>query len=220
MKKMILVALFAAFAFQTKAQIVEATPVRTIKGLKSRVTHFSMNPSEDRLIVGFGEYAAIYDYSKGKKLYTFEHDYNGQTSVYYTEYHPEMDYVVTVDLKGKKRFWNATNGKLAEQVRGSKDFGPDNRGVIAMGLTNGNVESRYFYTQAEIAIPGSTVIAKATKKSSIQFIDTAQDNKVIQELKFPETKDNFHMYPCWITPDGKFFVTGSDTGEVLFYTLN
>ncbi len=220
MKNIFLAALLAAFTFQSKAQVVDAIPVRTIKGLKSRVTHFSMNPREDRLVVGFGEYAAIYDYDKGKKICVMEHKMNGVSEVYYTEYHPEMDFALTVDSKGKKEYWDANSGKIAASTRGAREFGPDNRGVIAMGLTNGNTTNKYYYTQVEIAIPGGTIVAKSTNKGSIQFVDTAtEDNKVVQELKFPETKDKFHMYPCWITPDGQFFVTGSDTGEILFYKL-
>lgn len=219
MKLMMLAGALMFSSFAVEAQVVNETPVREIKGLKSRVTHFSMNPRENRLIVGFGKYAAMYDYDKGKKMTTFEHDMNGVNSVYYTEYHPEMDFMLTCDYKGKKVYWDANTGKKAGNVRGATDFGPDNRGVIGMGFDNNNPDNKYYYIQTEAQIPGTTIVARSTNKGTIQFIDTAADDKVVQELKFPDTKDDYHMYPCWVTPDGKYFVTGTDTGTILFYEL-
>lgn len=219
MKKIVLLAAMVAYVIPSMAQVVEEVPARTIKGLKSRVTHFSMNPKQDRLIVGFGQYAAMYDMNKGKKMTVFEHDMNGCSEVYYTEYHPEKDIVLTYDAKAKKRFWDANTGKLASSDRGNRDFGPDNRDALKMGLDNSNPSNKYYYIQTEVAIPGGTIVAKATNKGTIIFVDTAKDDTVLQEIKFEEVKDKFHLPPCWVTPDGEYFVTGTDSGEIRFYKI-
>ncbi|MBK6753268.1 MAG: hypothetical protein IPG69_06670 [Flavobacteriales bacterium] len=49
----------------------------------------------------------------------------------------------------------------------------------------------------------------------MEFSDVT--GQVVQTLTFPENKDQHHKAPC-LFMDGQF-VTGTDDGRVLFYTL-
>ena len=205
------------FFFSAQAQVVSSEPTKTIKGLKSRVTYIQYTPKEDKVVAGFETYAAAFDLGKGKKTATFEHDYNGVKAVYYCAFDGNGDHLLTIDAKGKKRFWEMASGKLAK-VNAKNNFGPDPREIIALGLKSGNSESDYFYTQKEVDLPGKKVKAKAGKRGVISFVNT-ETGDVLQKITLPNS-DPFHMPPCYISPDGAYFVTGTDKGELLFYSID
>lgn len=49
------------------------------------------------------------------------------------------------------------------------------------------------------------------------MVFTRKDGAAVQTLRFPENKDTHHRAPC-LFHEGSF-ITGTDNGRVLFYTL-
>lgn len=207
--------ILALMAFQFG--YAQEEPAKVIKGLKARVTSITVSPKEDKLLVTFGQYAALYDIEKGKKVATFEHDYNNCSELYYGAFDDDGDQVVTVDAKGKRRYWDAGTGELL--ITQKAKFGPDPQQVIAMGLKKDNPSSSYYYVQTETEVPGSKIVIKAKKKGVIHFVNTADDNKVVRKIEL-KNSDMFHLPPCVIGPDGEYLITGTDKGEIHFYSLN
>ena len=200
------------------AQIIDPTPTYTIKGLKDRVTCVKISPKGDMVLAGFGQYAALYDIEKGKKVAVFEHEYNRISAIYAVYFDDDGDRVCTVDMKGKRRFWDAYSGKLMTPSA-STEFGPDPRAVTALGLGTKNSENNYYYTQREVDLPNLKMKAKSVRGGSIQIINN-ENEKVVQEIKFEKNKDRFHEPPCYVSSDDAWFVTGTDAGEILLYKLN
>jgi len=209
-------ALFSAHIV-TAQQIVDPEPSNTIKGLKERVTCIKVSPKGDRVLVGFGEFAALYDIDSGKKVAVFEHVMNSISAIYDVGFNDDGSLVYTIDLKGKVRYWEAENGKL-RMLGPTLAFSPDPREVIKLGLIKSNKANNYYYLQNEVELPGKSIAVKSIAGASIQFLD--KDSKVVQEIKFVENKDRFHMPPVVVSPDGQWLITGTDRGEIRFYSLN
>lgn len=82
-----------------------------------------------------------------------------------------------------------------------------------MGLIGKNSNFDRFYQQSESTFGDYTV--RTGKSGVIEFVDA--ENKVVQTIEFPENKDQHHRAPLLFWEE--WFITGTDDGQVLFYTL-
>jgi hypothetical protein len=83
----------------------------------------------------------------------------------------------------------------------------------ALGLKMGNSTFDRYYQQMEARHDG--MIAKADKDGSVVF--TNAEGAAVQTLRFPENKDPSYRAPCLFS--GTDFITGTDNGRVMFFTL-
>lgn len=204
--------LLAAYITPMAAQVVDATPVRTMRTTKAEVISFAISPKGDRLLVGLNKGAELYDLESGKRIHALPFNEDGGTAVYHVGFNENGEYLVLIGHSGKRVVYDV---KKAEKIpiTTSMRWVPDPRAVKAMGLDMKNSNFDRFYQQAELPLEGAT--AKAGKHGLVEFVDA--EGKVLQKLEFPENKDQHHRAPLLLL-DGTLLV-GTDDGRVLFYTV-
>lgn len=208
----ILALFLASCSAHVLAQVVDPTPVRTLRTTKAEVVSFAISPKGDRLLVGLNKGAELYDIESGKRIHALPYNEDGGTAVYHVGFNENGEYLVLIGHSGKRVVYDV---KKAEKmpITTSMRWVPDPRAVKAMGLDMKNSNFDRFYQQAELPLEGVT--AKAGKHGLVEFVDG--DGKVVQKLEFPENKDQHHRAPLLLL-DGALLV-GTDDGRVLFYTV-
>ncbi len=209
--------LFAALAlscitFSTAGQVVLVPPAKTISTGKAEVSCLAIAPKGDRILVGTSKGAELYDIEKGKRVASFPYDEDGSTAVYYAAFNENGEYVVLIGFAGTREVWDVKTGKQDKMIARYKWI-PDAIRTRELGLKKGNSDFDRFYQQSEAEHNGIT--ARAGKNGDVVFIDA--DGNAVQNLTYPENKDQHHLAPC-LFHEG-WFITGTDNGRVLFYDL-
>lgn len=209
-----LVALMLLFSFQAEvcAQVVAEPAERTIRTARAGVTCIAISPKGDKMVVGLSKGAELIDLISGKKLFSFPYMEDGQQVVYYAAFNENGEYLVLIGHSGKRQVWDVKTGKQ-EKIITPFRWIPDARQVKAMGLDITNSAFDRYYQQAEAQ--HDSFKARAVKDGVVEFLDP--EGQVVQKLAFPENKDVHHRAPC-LFHEGRF-ITGTDDGRVLFYTL-
>lgn len=214
----IVCSLFALAMFAgVQAQILEATPSKTIKCGKSEITCLTISPRGDMILVGTADGAFLYDIEKGKKVQEYPYDIDGSSVVYYAAFNENGEHLVLIGYRGKRWLYNTKSGKRDMNTTPHKWI-PDPRETAALGFNVRNSDFDRFYQQMEAPHPNREITAKAGKNGVVEFVDA--DGKTVQKLEYPENKDVHHRSPCYFGPNEEYFITGTDAGEVLFYKLN
>jgi hypothetical protein len=201
-----------AFAGALCAQAVLEPAARTIQCTKAAVTCLAVSPKGDRLLVGLDDGADLIDLTTGKRQYHFAFDEDGSTAVYHAIFNENGEYVMLAGFTGKRRVFDVKTG---EQDRNLAPFKwlPNSLALKALGLKTGNSPFDRYYQQEEAR--RGEITAKADKDGSVVF--TGADGAAVQTLSFPGNKDVHHRAPC-LFHEGSF-ITGTDNGKVIFYTL-
>jgi len=204
----------AAFALAgvLQAQAVLEPAARTLQCTKAEVTCLAVSPKGDRLLVGMDDGADLIDLNTGKRQYHFDFEEDGSTAVYHAIFNENGEYVMLAGFTGKRRVFDVKTGQQDRNIAPYKWL-PNSLALKALGLKTGNSPFDRYYQQAEASHGEFT--AKADKDGAVVF--TRKDGAAVQTLRFPENKDTHHRAPC-LFHDGSF-ITGTDNGRVLFYTL-
>ncbi len=194
------------------AQEVLEPASRTILCDKAEVTCLAISPKGDRLLVGTDKGAELMDLTTGKRVYRFDFNEDKSTAVYLCIFNDNGEFVMLAGFTGKREVYDVKTGKEDRDL-GPIKWLPNSLALKAMGLKTGNTPFDRYYQQVS-AMHGD-ITAKADKDGAVVF--TGKDGAAIQTLKFPENKDPHHLAPCLFT-DAEF-ITGTDNGKVMFYTL-
>ena len=195
-----------------RAQVVDATPARTIRTTKAEVVSLAISPKGDRLLVGLNKGAELYDLETGKRVHAFPYAEDGGTAVYHVGFNDNGEYVVLIGYSGKRTVWDVKSGKQ-EKVISEHRWVPTPGAVKAMGLDMKNSNFDRFYQQSELKI--GEVSVKAVKDGMVEFLDPKGSQ--VQKLSWPENKDQHHRAPLLIWQDQ--LITGTDDGRVFFYPV-
>lgn len=207
-----LLSLSSALLPIVSAQVVHEPAAKTIKCAKAEVTCLAVAPKGDRILVGTDKGAELMDINTGKRVQSFPFNEDKGTAVYHVAFNDNGEYVVLIGATGKRQVWDVKSGDQ-QKVLTPHRWIPDATRVREMGLTMKNSLFDRFYQQSEAK--HGEVTAKADKNGVVVF--TGADGGTLQSLKFPENKDQHHRAPCLFTEE--HFITGTDDGRVLFYTL-
>ncbi len=194
------------------AQVVDTPPARTLRTTKAEVVAMAISPKGDRLLVGLNKGAELYDLESGKRIHAFTYAEDGGTAVYHVGFNDNGEYVVLIGHSGKRTVWDVKTGKQ-EKVITPHRWIPDPRAVKAMGLDMKNSNFDRFYQQGNAELGAYS--ARSGKHGLVEFID--DEGKMMQQLEFPENKDQHHLAPLLLW-DGHLLV-GTDDGRVLFYRV-
>jgi len=195
-----------------QAQVLVATPTRTIRATKAEVVALAISPKGDQLLVGLNKGAELYDLESGKRIHAFPFSEDGGAAVYHVGFNDNGEYVVLIGHSGKRTVWAVKTGKQ-EKVISDHRWVPDPRAVKTMGLDMKNSTFDRFYQQQEVKF--ADVTARSGRYGAVEFLDA--DGKPKQKLEFPETKDQHHRSPLLVY-EGQLLV-GADDGRVLIYAL-
>jgi len=191
------------------AQVVNTTPLRTIRTSKSEVVSLAIAPKGDRILMGTGNGAELVDLEKGKRIHVFPYAADGGTAVYHVAFNANGEKVVLIGHSGKRAVWNVTTGK-EEKVLRENLWIPEASQVRAMGLDMKNSSFDRFYQQTHVEHNGA--LLRAASNGSVEVLKA---DKVVQVITVAENKDQHHRAPL-IIHDGRLLV-GTDDGRVLFY---
>jgi WD40 repeat protein len=208
----LVLAAIAVAPFFASAQVVDATPSRTIRTSKAAVTSLAIAPKGDRVLVGTNKGAELYDLESGKKLHAFPYNEDGSTAVYHTGFNENGEFVVLIGHTGKRQVYDVKSGKQ-DKIIAPHRWIPDSRVVKTMGLDMKNSAFDRFYQQSEVEHNGHTL--RAVKDGTIEVVNGT--GEVVQKLEYPENKDQHHRAPL-LVHEGQLF-TGTDDGRVLVYKL-
>lgn len=200
----------AAFPVLSVAQVVEPAPERTIKTSKAEVVALAMAPKGDRVLVGLGKGAELYEIESGKKVRSFPFEEDGSAAVYHVGFNENGEFALLIGHSGKRQVWDVGTGKQ-EKVLADHGWIPDPRQVKAMGFDMKNSTFDRFYQQSEIEHNGHTI--RAAKNGAIEVVNG--EGEVVQTLEFAENKDQHHRAPLLVHEDQ--LITGTDDGRVLFF---
>lgn len=194
------------------AQAVLEPPARTIQCTKAAVTCLAMSPKGDQLLVGLDDGADLIDLTTGRRRYHLDFQEDGSTAVYHAIFNDNGEYVMLAGFTGKRRVFDVKNG---EQDRNLAPFKwlPTAAALKVLGLKTGNTPFDRYYQQQEAR--HGEITAKADRDGAVVF--TGADGAAVQTLRFPGNKDVHHRAPCLFHAGA--FITGTDNGRVLFYTL-
>ena len=195
-----------------QAQVVVEPAALTLRLAKCEVTCLALAPKGDRILIGTDKGAELWDIQSAKKVQTFVYNEDGSSTVYHAAFNENGEYVVLIGHSGKRVVGDVKNGKM-DRVLNTYTWLPDPRAVKAMGFDMKNSTFDRFYQQLQAK--HGDITARSGAKGIVEFSDA--NGKVVQTLTFPENKDQHHKAPC-LFMDGQF-VTGTDDGRVLFYTL-
>lgn len=212
MKSFLAAIVVSGVSLQVSAQVVLVPPAKTINVGKQEVTCLAVAPKGDRILVGTSKGAELYDIEKGKRVASFAYDEDGSSVVYYAAFNENGEYVVLIGFAGTREVWDVKTGKQDKMIARYKWI-PDAIRTRELGLKKGNSDFDRFYQQPEAEHDGIT--ARAGKNGDVVFIDV--DGNAVQNLTYPENKDQHHLAPC-LFHEGHF-ITGTDNGRVLFYDL-
>ncbi|MBK6539828.1 MAG: hypothetical protein IPG10_00795 [Flavobacteriales bacterium] len=195
-----------------QAQVVVEPAALTLRLAKCEVTCLALAPKGDRILIGTDKGAELWDIQSAKKVQTFVYNEDGSSTVYHAAFNENGEYVVLIGHSGKRVVGDVKNGKM-DRVLNTYTWLPDPRAVKAMGFDMKNSTFDRFYQQLQAK--HGDITARSGAKGIVEFSDVT--GQVVQTLTFPENKDQHHKAPC-LFMDGQF-VTGTDDGRVLFYTL-
>ncbi|MBK9076786.1 MAG: hypothetical protein IPL77_17775 [Flavobacteriales bacterium] len=195
-----------------QAQVVVEPAALTLRLAKCEVTCLALAPKGDRILIGTDKGAELWDIQSAKKVQTFVYNEDGSSTVYHAAFNENGEYVVLIGHSGKRVVGDVKNGKM-DRVLNTYTWLPDPRAVKAMGFDMKNSTFDRFYQQLQAK--HGDITARSGAKGTVEFSDAT--GQVVQTLTFPENKDQHHKAPC-LFMDGQF-VTGTDDGRVLFYTL-
>lgn len=213
MNRIPLLVLSLATSFTLRAQAVLEPVARTLTCEKAEVLYLTVAPKGDRLLVGTTKGADVMDLNTGKRLFHLGFEEDGNEAVYYALFNENGEYVMLAGFTGKREIWDMKTGKKEGGNLSNFRWMPNSLAMKAINLKVGNSPFDRYYQQ-ESAVNGE-VTAKADKNGSILFVN--RDGAAIQTLMFPENKDPQHRAPCLFHGDA--FITGTDMGKVVFYTL-
>lgn len=208
----------AAFVLLSAPQKADAQAVlepvaRTIQCEKAEVIFLAVAPKGDRLLVGTTKGAEVMDLESGKRVFHLEFMEDNSEAVYYALFNDNGEYVMLAGFTGKREIWDMKTGKKEGGNLANFPWMPNSLAMKKLNLKVGNSPFDRFYQQ-ESAQRGD-LTAKADKNGTIGFI--GKDGASVQTLVYPENKDQQHRSPCLF--HGTWFITGTDSGKVLFYTL-
>ena len=212
MKHLLFSAIAIAISFVGNAQAVLDPAAKTIRLDKCEVTCLAISPKGDRILVGTDKGADLMDLITGKRVYHFDFAEDKSTIVYHCIFNDNGEYVMLTGLTGKREVFDVKTGKQEGNLALFKWL-PNSLAMKAIGLKMGNTTFDRYYQQ-ETAQHGE-ITAQADKDGIVVF--TNKESVAIQTLKYPENKDQHHRAPCLFT-DAEF-ITGTDDGRVMFYTL-
>lgn len=193
------------------AQVLPATPARTIRTAKAEVVALAMAPKGDRVLVGTSNGAELIDLEKGKRIHAFPYAADGGTVVYHVSFNANGEKVVLIGHSGKRTVWSTVNGE-EEKVLRENLWIPEATQVRAMGLDMKNSTFDRFYQQTQVEHAGH--IYRAGAKGAVEVV---KDDKVVQLITVAENKDQHHRAPLLIHDDQ--LLVGTDDGRILFYPL-
>ena len=208
-----LLGLFIVAAVIGRAQVIAPAPVKEIKCSKAGVTCLAISPKGDRLLVGLDHGAELFDLESGKKIHTFPYSEDESNVVYHCAFNDNGEFVLLIGYSGKRQVYDVKTGKQ-EKVLADHRWVPTPGEVKAMGLTPANSAFDRFYQQS-MAGHNDILTARAIKDGAVEFVD--DEGTVMQTPSFPTNKDQHHRAPCLF--HDAWFITGTDDGRVLFYTL-
>lgn len=212
MVRHLLAAILLTAAVPVSAQAVLEPAARTITCQKAEVTCLAISPKGDRILVGMNKGADLMDLETGKRVYHFDFNEDGSTAVYHCIFNENGEFLMLAGFTGKREVFDVKTGKQDRNL-GPIKWLPNSLAMKAMGLKLGNSPFDRYYQQEEAK--HGDITAKADKDGTVVF--TGKDGAAIQTLKFPENKDQHHRAPCLFTDTQ--FITGTDDGRVMFYTL-
>jgi hypothetical protein len=195
------------------AQAVLEPVTRTIQCEKAEVLFLTIAPKGDRILVGTTKGADVMDLVSGKRVFHLDFMEDNSTAVYYAMFNDNGEYAMLAGFTGKREIWDMKNGTKEGGNLANFRWMPNSLAMKALNLKVGNSPFDRFYQQ-EHAEHGD-ITAKADKNGAVVF--TGKDGAAVQTLLFPENKDQQHRSPCLF--HGTEFITGTDNGKVLFYTL-
>lgn len=198
---------------QASAQAVLEPIARTIECGKAEVVFLTVAPKGDRLLVGTAKGADVMVLETGKRVFHLEFMEDDNEIVYYAQFNDNGEYVMLAGFTGKREIWDMKTGKKEGGNLANFHWMPNSMAMKALNLKVGNSPFDRFYQQ-ESGKHGD-ITAKADKNGAVVF--TGKDGVSVQTLLFPENKDQQHRSPCLF--NGNEFITGTDNGKVLFYTL-
>lgn len=213
MKRSLFTALATVTLLAAQAQAVLEPAARTIRCAKAEVTCLAIAPKGDRILVGTDKGAELRDIATGKSVARFDFEEDGSTAVYHVAFNENGEFVLLIGFTGKREVWDVKSGKQDKMLAEHRSWIPDAVRTKQLGLKLGNSPFDRFYQQEEAR--HGDITAKADKNGTVVF--TNADGDAIQTLAFPENKDQHHRAPCLFTDTE--FITGTDDGRVLFYTL-
>ncbi len=212
MKNFLAAMAVACISLPITAQVVLVPASKVINVGKLEVTCLAVAPKGDRILVGTNKGAELFDIEKGKRVASFAYNEDGSSVVYYAAFNENGEYVVLIGFAGTREVWDVKTGKQDKMIARYKWI-PDAIRTRELGLKKGNSDFDRFYQQQEAEHGGIT--AKAGKNGDVVFMDA--DGNAVQNLTYPENKDQHHQAPC-LFHEGQF-ITGTDNGRVLFYEL-
>ncbi len=195
------------------AQAVLEPVARTIQCEKAEVLFLTVAPKGDRILVGTTKGADVMDLTSGKRVFHLEFMEDNSGAVYYALFNDNGEYVMLAGFTGKRQIWDMKTGKKEGGNLSNFPWMPNSLAMKKQNLKVGNSPFDRFYQQ-ESAQHGE-ITAKADKNGTVIF--TGKDGASVQTLMFPANKDQQHRSPCLF--HGNEFITGTDDGKVLFYTL-
>jgi hypothetical protein len=202
-----------ATACVIQAQAVLEPVTRTIQCEKAEVLFLAIAPKGDRLLVGTDKGADVMDLGTGKRVYHLDFMEDNSEAVYYGLFNENGEYVMLAGFTGKREIWDMKNGEKEGGNLANFPWMPNSLAMKKLNLKVGNSPFDRYYQQ-ESATHGD-LTAQADKNGTISFV--GKDGASVQTLLFPENKDPQHRSPCLF--HGTEFITGTDKGKVLFYTL-
>ena len=200
-------------ARQASAQAVLEPIARTIECGKAEVVFLAVAPKGDRLLVGTAKGADVMDLETGKRVFHLAFMEDDNETVYYAQFNDNGEYVMLSGFTGKREIWDMKTGKKEGGNLSNFPWMPNSLAMKKLNMKIGNSPFDRFYQQ-ERAQHGE-LTAQADKNGAVVF--TGKDGAAVQTLLFLENKDQQHRSPCVF--NGNEFITGTDNGKVLFYTL-
>lgn len=195
------------------AQAVLEPPARILQCEKAEVLFLTVAPKGDRLLVGTSKGADVMDLESGKRVYHLEFNEDNSPAVWYAQFNDNGEYVMLAGFTGKREIWDMKSGRKEGGNLANFTWMPNSLAMKKLNLKVGNSPFDRYYQQ-ESAVHGD-LTAKADKNGAVAFV--GKDGASVQNLLFPENKDQQHRSPCFF--NGAEFVTGTDNGKVVFYTL-
>jgi WD40 repeat protein len=208
-----LLATVALLVHTLQAQVVAEPAAKEIKCSKAQVTYVSVSPKGDKLLVGLYHGAELFDLHSGKKLYTFPFSEDESNVVYYAAFNDNGEFVVLIGFSGKRQVYDVKTGRQVKELHEHRWI-PDPRATKAMGLQASNSAFDRFYQQGMAGRDG-ILTARSQKAGEVEFVD--DEGAVMQILKLGVAKDPHHRAPCLF--HDAWFITGTEDGRVLLYTL-
>ena len=199
------------------AQAVLEPVTRTMQCEKAEVLFLTVAPKGDRILVGTSKGADVMDLVSGKRVFHLDFVEDNSASVYYAMFNDNGEYVMLAGFTGKREIWDMKNGTKEGGNLANFAWMPNSLAMKKLNLKVGNSPFDRFYQQETAELKGllGEITAKADKNGAVVFM--GKDGAAVQTLLFPENKDQQHRSPCLF--NGNEFITGTDVGKVLFYTL-